>query len=493
MIKKSPKKTDVYSQRSATLSQTEIITNKLQVLNTDDLNSIRLEDENGNGKAITFGVPIRFVDNDGKTQFIDTSMTKTGLFTSLFSGYEYRNAAFDTTFRFSKQAEKGVQIDEKFTYAVYNVENREMPKGYVDQTFEGNGRMVYPEAFGENTYVEYINTNTGLKENIVLKENVGKNRFEFIFESNNYLPILSEDKTVIKVVDKDNPFDIKYQFAELYVYDSYQPQEYDTIENEPSQTPIFVGSAAGVPKESDANDTGDVGVNENTFRHYTEDNYYELTQLADGKYKITSVVSATFLNDPNTIYPVIIDPSVSSVGSNSTAQDTFVWQNEPNNAGNGSLTYLRFGQISGGNIHAYYRFSQLPALPASVNITDATLKFTFRSGTTTGANGVCMIVSDHQWDESSLTWNNQPYGEWGYGSSHNNFQYYNFYVKPFVEMWYYGGYPNYGVNFTYDVMIDDYNSVVSTEGDAARAPKLTITYSTAPAVSMNSTYTNHLG
>lgn len=170
-----------------------------------------------------------------------------------------------------------------------------------------------------------------------------------------------------------------------------------------------------------------------------------------------------------------------------------MWEKDPNNAGNGSLSYLRFGQQNGGAIYAYHRFTQLPKLGSSpyyVNITNATLKFTFRSGQTSGANGVCLFVGDHQWTESSLTWNNQPYGEWGYTYSHNNYQYYNFYVKPFVEMWYYGGYPNYGIDFTYDTMIADYNSVVSSEGDAARAPKLTIEYSTINTIKMNTTY-NH--
>lgn len=165
------------------------------------------------------------------------------------------------------------------------------------------------------------------------------------------------------------------------------------------------------------------------------------------------------------------------------------------NAENGSLSYLRFGQQNGGAIYAYHRFTQLPKLGSSpyyVNITNATLKFTFRSGQTSGANGVCLFVGDHQWTESSLTWNNQPYGEWGYTSSHNNYQYYNFYVQPFLEMWYYGGYPNYGIDFTYDTMIADYNSVVSSEGDAARAPKLTIEYSTAKSISYDDTKTGAL-
>lgn len=427
---------------------------------------------------------------EGNTQFINTSMSETSFWDSVLTDYDYRNAANRTEFQFSKKPDKGIRVDKAFTYAINNSDKRKLLKGYIDQTAEGNGRMVYPEAFGEGTYVEYINTSTGLKENIILEKNIGQNKFEFIFESKEYVPVLSEDKTTIQVVHRDDPNDVKYSFAELYVYDSFQPQEYDTIEEQPSREPVYVGASRPIDnvKTTDAQET----LKE---KHFTVDNHYEVIKISDKKYKIVSVVCMDFLNNPNTVYPVIVDPTISTNESNSAAQDTFVWENDPNNAGNGSLNYLRFGQKNGGAIYAYHRFTQLPKLGSSpnyVNITNATLKFTFRSGQTSGSNGVCMFVENHQWTESSLTWNNQPYGEWGYISSHNNYQYYNFYVQPFVEMWYYGGYPNYGIDFTYDTMIADYNSVVSSEGDAYRAPTLTISYTSASPLYEDSLYNSCL-
>ncbi len=142
---------------------------------------------------------------------------------------------------------------------------------------------------------------------------------------------------------------------------------------------------------------------------------------------------------------------------------------------------------------SYFRFNSLPSLPNNVNITDASLKFTFRSGQTSGADGVCMIVTSEQWYENTLSWANQPYGDWGYTSSHNNYQYYNFYVCPFVEMWYYGGYSNFGIDFTYANMINDYNSCVSTEGEAHRAPTLTITYEASYPVDIGDFDDRNLG
>ncbi|HJD24374.1 MAG TPA: hypothetical protein H9694_09595 [Firmicutes bacterium] len=253
----------------------------LQIVDTDDLNSIRVESSDGQGTAKVFATPIRYENDEGEIEFIDTSMTQEGFFTSLFTGYDYRNTANDIHLQFSKRPTKGIRVDEAFTMAVYNPEANSLPNGTVDQTAEGNGRIVYPEAFGEHTYLEYVNINTGLKENIVLEQNIGKNRFSFVFESEEYIPVLSDDGLTIRVMHKDDPADVKYQFTPLYVYDSYQPQDFDTIQAEPPKEPVYVGPAAGTPGETEPK--GDNAPE--PVRHFTEENYYEVTPLGNGKYQ----------------------------------------------------------------------------------------------------------------------------------------------------------------------------------------------------------------
>lgn len=456
-------------------------TSKLKIVETDDKNTIIVEDEQQNGTVKVFGVPVRYTKDNGDTEFIDTSMDDKNIVSAMLSGYDHQSQIGATAFKFSKKPDKGIKVDNAFRLAVYNPEKLKLEKGYAETNEDGDGRMVYPEAFGEYTYIEYINVNTGLKENIVLEKNINKNRFDFLFESKEYVPVLSEDKKTIAVVSKDAPKDVKYTFTSLYVYDSYKSDEIVATDNEVSKTPVH-------RKDLENNKDTVAESTEQPIRHFTEDNHYEIVALDDKTYRITSVVSKDFLDNPNTVYPVIIDPTFG--GTNSTAQDAYVWQNAPS-TNYGSLDYLRFGKSGGGEMSAFFKFTTLPTLPDHANITDATLKFTFRSGQTTGANGACYFVNN-LWTESSVTWNNRPYGEWGYTSSHNNFQYYNFYVRPFVEMWYYGGYAYLGVEVTYDTMINDYNSVVSSEGDAARAPTLTYSYSTPPTVSVNADYNGTL-
>ncbi|MCI8553816.1 MAG: hypothetical protein HFJ80_02580 [Clostridiales bacterium] len=184
----------------------------LRIVDTDDLNSIRVETPDGEGIAKVFAAPVRYENERGEIEFIDTSMTAENFVASLFTGYDYRNTANSIHIQFSRRPAKGIQIDHLFTLAVAGPEAASLPNGSADQTAEGNGRMVYPRAFGEHTWLEYVNIHTGLKENIVLEENIGTNRFSFVFESAEYIPVLSDDRLTIRVVHSDNQDDIKYQF-----------------------------------------------------------------------------------------------------------------------------------------------------------------------------------------------------------------------------------------------------------------------------------------
>ena len=134
----------------------------LQIVDTDDLGTIRVEDSQGNGTAHVFAVPVRYETDEGEIEFIDTSMTQESFVTSLFSPYDYRNTANSFTLQYAKKPDTGLNMDGDFTMAVYNPEDLPLANGTVDQTAEGNGRITYPEAFGEHTYLEYTNTTTGV-------------------------------------------------------------------------------------------------------------------------------------------------------------------------------------------------------------------------------------------------------------------------------------------------------------------------------------------
>ena len=353
-------------------------------------------------------------------------------------------------------ASKGINFNNAFTVEAKSTilqNHKAIPE--QGETENGQGKILYSNVFGPNTKVEYINTESGLKENIILDKYTGQNRFEFTFRSDTHIPILTDNGTNILVADKNNPEKVEYRFLSLYAYDSYDP----------------------------AKDSEQQG---SDFRHMNEDLHYELADNEDGTYTITVVVPEDYLTHPEIVYPVTIDPSVTRVSSNSNAQDTFIDAGSPNSYSNGNLDYIRFGKVNGHKNFGYHRFTSLPSLPSGAKITSAYLKFTFRSGQTTPAasSGIkfwTLQVTAHQWYESSLTWNNQPYGNSGpytsFTYSGSRLDYVNANITSIVQSWYNGS-PNYGIDFTYsNEDYNDYNSVVSSEGEASRAPVLTINYS----------------
>lgn len=418
-------------------------TASLRIVDTDDLNSIWVEDGEGNGTAHIFAVPVRYETEDGKTAFIDTSMTAENFIASLMTGYSYRSTANSFSLQYAKKPTDGWNMDGNFTLAVDNPYSLTLPDGIVDLTEEGNGRITYSNAFGEHTSLACVNMTTGVKEAILLEDRTDTNRFSFIFRSNTHQPVLSADGTAVAIVNKSHPDEpAEYVLSSLYAYDSFQIEE-------------------GVPPSE--------------HKHFTEDGYYEIFPQEDGSYRITAIVPEAFLNHPETVYPVTVEPILRANASGSNIEDSYIAKASPN-ANYGSAVYLRFGN-NGGLMHSYVKFKTL-GVPSYADITSATLELTFRSGQTSGGGGTCSLVGS-AWSENSITWNTAPsiVGGTATTSGHNNFTKYSFNAIGFVNIWHKNPGSNYGVRFGYsDTTLQDYNSVVSSEGEAHRAPKLTINY-----------------
>ena len=428
----------------------------LRIVDTDDLNSIRLESADGQGIAKIFSSPVRYENEDGEIEFIDTSMKPISKAERARSGFAYRNAANRFTVEFGDTASKGINFDYAFTFGAAS-NTAQVGIGKI-QTEQGHGKIIYPDVFGPDTRVEYINTENGIKENIILDRYTGQSRFNFIFRSDTHVPILTDNKMNILIADKDNPEKIEYRFLSLYAYDSHDP----TTESE--------------QQNSD-------------FRHMNEDLYYELTDNGGGVYIITVVVPEEYLTHPEIVYPVTIDPSLAPcVSNNSNTHDTFV-SADPKATNYGNLDYIRFGKKDGYKNYGYHRFTSLPSLPTRTRVVSAHIKFKFRSGQTTpkSTSGIKMRtfrVTAHQWYESSITWQNQPYGSTGsdtditYTNGYLDYCYAN--ITDIVKNWYASS-PNYGIYFTYsNAEHNDYNSIVSSEGETDRAPVLTIDYRVIP-------------
>lgn len=434
---------------------------------SSELYTIRTENpETGEGTLFVYSSPVKYKGEDGDIHFIDTTMEPINAKAKAKLGYAYRNAANSFTVEYGKTASAGVCFNEAFTVAPVSESTQERAGKANTSSSDaqvmsenGSGKLRYDGVFGPGTSVEYVNTTTGLKEAIILERYTGKHRFDFVFRSETHVPLLAENGAYIFVSAKTKLEEPDYRFLSLYAYDSAKPNE-----------------------------------NISGFRHMNEDLRYELTDNADGSYTISVVVPEEYLTHPEIVYPVTIDPSIQRVANNSNVHDTYVNQAAPTAQSYYNYDYIRFGCSNGKKMFGYIRYTELPTLPTGATVTSANLKFTFRSGqstpsATSGIRFWTLRVTAHQWNESAITWDNQPYGTEGYYTEFTyNGRYLDYVeanVSDMVTAWY-GGAPNYGMDFTYEnEEYNDYNSVVSSEGDADRAPVLTVNYSYSGSTSIS--------
>ena len=154
--------------------------------------------------------------------------------------------------------------------------------------------VEYEGIFGPHTTLRYTPTFGGFKEDIILSRNIGVNEFSFVVDAGE-LQVTAEGGALFFL----NPLTgtIEAQFDAVYVYDSFTGER--TAESS----------------------------------HESWNNQILSEPLPDGRYLITLVADSAFLNDPSTVYPVYIDPSLTintqGSGTEKSIQDIVVYSGRP--------------------------------------------------------------------------------------------------------------------------------------------------------------------
>lgn len=210
--------------------------------------------------------------------------------------------------------------------------------------------------------IEYVPEVDGIKENIIINQDVGVYRFDFYLELEGYLPKLTDYGAILLLDDKS-----KKEIGVIPV-----PLAYDS--------------------------SSDYGVDYDVV-------HYELSELEEG-YLLTVIVDKEYLEDEDRVYPVIIDPTISL--KNTTVVETHINSKNPtvNYYGSGnnvmpvgygtpqyiSRTYMQFPSLNGvidDKVIISAKFY------AKVNAADSKTKPRLERITGT-------------WKASTLKWNNKP-------------------------------------------------------------------------------------
>lgn len=223
----------------------------------------------------------------------------------------------------------------------------------------------------------------------------------------------------------------------------------------------------------------------------SEDIAVELAVLGNGQYVITLTPDAAWLNSPDRVYPIVIDPDVSVSRARTNIIDNTVMEGQGNQ--NRNLDRLYIGRKSGACVRAFLKYDVMPTIPANATITEASQTLYITSGTDTGSTAGAYIVTGGDWASDTITWANRPAATTAIQTSisHNNFSYYHFSCLSAVQKWYTGSTigknANYGITVRYtNETINDYNAFYSADYSVESSrPLLEISY-WVPSITVSS-------
>ncbi|MBE6582014.1 MAG: DNRLRE domain-containing protein [Ruminococcaceae bacterium] len=120
---------------------------------------------------------------------------------------------------------------------------------------------------------------------------------------------------------------------------------------------------------------------------------------------ITYTPNEAWLNSEDRVYPILLDPSITSREYSSNIVDTYVYEG---NTANHSSERKNLVGIDNSKIHrTFIKIMNLPNIDPSMPVIGATLTFTLPVGSTTGRT-VALYKLNSDWNQSTITYANQP-------------------------------------------------------------------------------------
>lgn len=212
-----------------------------------------------------------------------------------------------------------------------------------------------------------------------------------------------------------------------------------------------------------------------------------MADKGNGQYVITLVPDAAWLNAPERVYPVVIDPVVAPNRTKANIIDNYVLEGEDTQ--NKNLDRLYIGNKSGKTARAFIKYSAMPYIPQDAEIYSGYLRLALTSGTSTMHNASAYMVTGGDWASGTINWSNMPAADTllhsnvaPFNSDVDGNNIYFFTVSNAVHTWYNnsptGTNSNYGFMIRYhDETIADYNAIYSADcATESSRPYLTIIY-----------------
>lgn len=234
------------------------------------------------------------------------------------------------------------------------------------------GALLYDKIF-PNADLEYIVNGNSIKENIVVHQKQEEYVYTFDMDFGGLIPVEQEDGSY-RIIDSAKPDETVFVLAAPYMYDANGTESYEV----------------------------------------------EMSLAANGnKYLLTLLADATWINNSQRAFPVVIDPTVYY-----DFDDVFVMDGVFNQNTTKIGNELRVGRNLANLTRTYIKISEPQKIALGSHITDAKLTLSvdyyFQA---IDEEEIEIYIYDcynlPNWTATSVTWNNQPFGNTD--NSHNNY------------------------------------------------------------------------
>ncbi len=415
-----------------------------ELIEKRDENTKHFYMSDGTIQAAQYSAPVHFqqngqwVDYDNSLEEVDAEDEEDD--NKKANNKDLTNRTADYNVRLSKKTngKKFVRL-EKDGYKIswyYTDANKSTAKVLENEkdddptTLENLSSTVLYEDVYTHTDFEYIVGSDGLKENIILTNNDSPAEFTSVYQINGLTPKQTDERTI-----------------ELRAND-------DTV--------VYVITAPYM--EDEAGET-------------TDNIALSVLDIKNNTFCVKTLLDNEWLQAEEREYPVIVDPMLKTNQSPSGVESAFVSSKYPDKcykeAGTDDMGSLYVGNIyEFGKTESYIKFTTLPSLDIADKVIDAKLYIGLRQCQLGLPVNVKRLVDD--WSESSVTWNNGPYGD-SFISDYmmltedtDTTKFREVEITDMVRGWYSGEYPNYGLSLT------------TTKTASAKAWFYSINYTTYP-------------
>ncbi|MBQ4154208.1 MAG: RHS repeat protein [Clostridia bacterium] len=209
-----------------------------------------------------------------------------------------------------------------------------------------------------------------------------------------------------------------------------------------------------------------------------------------------------WLNGEDIVYPVTVDPTLTTDQDISATSSAFVSSENPNTCYLATTTdnmgSLYVGNISGfGRTESYIKFTSLPELGIADTVVEAKLYLGLKKCELGLICNVKRLI--HNWDPYTVTWNNGPYGD-GVISDYLNLTeqtdtsvFQEVEITKMVSGWYSGDYENYGLSLSTNktTACKAWFYSVHYSGYTSNRPIMTVTYRNTLGYEDYWSYTTH--